>query len=156
MAPARKPARKSATTKAAAKSSAKKSPAKSAAKKPAAKPARAAKSSKTTKPTLRRKAASSADSVDLHAWAEAYIPGAGWVGLDPTSGLLTGEGHIPLAATSQPGDAMPIEGTTAPAHGLTLDQRFQRRIAIVSLRRGGAGGVAIEGRRGPLHLRSKR
>jgi uncharacterized protein (DUF2126 family)/transglutaminase-like putative cysteine protease len=66
------------------------------------------------------------DVVDLHAWAEVFLPGAGWVGLDATSGLLCGEGHIPLACTARPALANPVEGTSDLA---AAEVTFEMKVA---------------------------
>ena len=65
------------------------------------------------------------DFTDLHAWCEVYLPGAGWIGLDATSGLLAGEGHIPLACTPEPSAAAPVSGAVDECETI-----FEHRMSV--------------------------
>jgi transglutaminase-like putative cysteine protease len=85
---------------------------------------------------LAETADAASDAAELHAWAEVFLPGAGWVGLDATSGLLAAEYHLPLAGTRTPAAAAPVTGTTEPC---TLQLTHTHRVTRLDTEKGAPG-----------------
>jgi len=66
---------------------------------------------------------------ELHAWAEAYLPGAGWRGYDPTHGLTVADRHIPLAGAPEPENTMPLSGSF---RGTEISSRIRHRVTMTT------------------------
>ena len=67
---------------------------------------------------------------ELHAWVEAFLPGAGWVGFDPSNGILTGCFHVPLASSAFFENTMPVSGSTRGEAKSKLENEL--KISLIS------------------------
>lgn len=68
------------------------------------------------------------DSVRLHAWTQVFIPGAGWIGIDPSTGLYTNETFIPLSSGADPARVQPIVGSREPCEETRIESVQVRRL----------------------------
>lgn len=72
-----------------------------------------------------------AQSTDLHAWAEVYVPGGGWRGFDPTLGLAVSDRHIALAVAVDPKQAAPVSGALEP--GQRVETTLESNIGLEAI-----------------------
>jgi len=74
-----------------------------------------------------------ADGKDLstHAWAEVYLPGAGWKGFDPTNGSLAGPDHIVVASARRPESVPPVAGSFVGPVDTTTAMKVRVQVSLL-------------------------
>ena len=77
---------------------------------------------------------------ELHAWVEAYLPGAGWVGIDPSLGLFADQHYIPLASSSDAQQTLPVHGNYGGDLNADVIAKLTTRVDIKEIGPGDTAG----------------